>query len=130
MIGNPKKRVKIVVEILTRLTSLMQASTSKRTEGRINLDRDEPKARFLMCRNCGRKQFLYTARLDVQVEYDRPKRLDIDTGDVVASIQIKCSRCKTYNDVIFRDETLVARPPSVHAHPVLYNGAHSKRETI
>jgi hypothetical protein len=126
MIGNPKKRVKIVVEILTRLTCLVQAHISKRTEGRINLAKDEPTSRFLLCRNCGRKQFLYTARRDVTVEYEMPKRLDIDTGDVVASIQIKCSRCKVYNSAIFRDETLAARPPSVYEHSVIYDGAHNK----
>jgi hypothetical protein len=93
---------------------------------KVNLNKDEPNARYLECRNCQRKLFLYTARSDVTLEYDRPKRRDISTGDVVATIQIKCGRCKTYNSVMFRDETLEARPPSVYEHPVLYDGAHTK----
>jgi len=96
---------------------------------RVNLDRDEPQASYLTCRNCQRKLFKYMVRLDVKLEHNRPKRVDVDTGDVVASIQIKCSRCKTYNSVMFRDETLAARPPSVHEHPVLYDGAHRGKAT-
>jgi phage FluMu protein Com len=92
---------------------------------KINLDKDEPQSRSLRCRKCNSLLFRFTARLDVQLEYDRPERLDIDTGDVLAAVQIKC-RCKTYNNVIFRDETLAARPPSVYEHPVLFEGAHRK----
>jgi len=86
---------------------------------KINLDRDEPQSSYVLCRNCNRKLFLYVTRLDRRIE--RPDFKDFSTGDVAVAIQIKCTKCKTYNTVTFRDE-IIARPPRVDEHTVQYQG--------
>ena len=89
---------------------------------KINLDRNEPNSNFVLCRNCNKKLFLYVTRLERHIE--QPDMKDFSTGDIAVAIQIKCTKCKTYNSVTFRDEA-IARPPRADENKVKYSGRAS-----
>ena len=89
---------------------------------RVNLDRDEPLSEFVLCRNCRKKLFLYATRLIKYVE--KPDAKGFATGDIAVAIQIKCTKCKSYNSITFRDEP-IARPPKVDDHESKYTGRAS-----
>lgn len=90
---------------------------------KVNLNR-ELQSSYVLCRNCNRKLFLYSTRLQRRIE--RPDFKDFSTGDVAVAIQIKCPKCKSYNSIAFRDES-IARPPRADDHKVKYSGKSLKK---
>ncbi len=93
---------------------------------KVSLNRDGSQS-YVLCRNCNRKLFLYSTRLERRIE--RPDFKDFSTGDVAVAIQIKCPKCKSYNSITFRDEP-IARPPSVDNHKVKYTGKSLKKARL